>query len=203
MLKIALTGGIATGKSYVLEQFRRRGVPCLDADLLAHGVMAAGTEATSAIAARFGAEILAADGSVDRKTRGPIVFADAAARRELEAIVHPAVYRAITAGLRAFELMGDGAFAIVDVPLLYETGAETKFDRVIVTACAPDVQLARLIERGLTEEAARQRLAAQWPTGRKTSRAHVVIKTDGTFAETDEQVEHVMKSLQTSTSVVS
>jgi dephospho-CoA kinase len=196
MLKVALTGGIATGKSYVLEQFRRRGVPCLDADALAHGVTAAGTEATAAIAARFGAEILAADGSVDRQTLGPIVFADAAARRELEAIVHPAVYRAITAGLRAFELMGDGAFAIVDVPLLYETGADTKFDRVIVTACAPDVQLARLIERGLTEEAARQRLAAQWPTDRKTSRAHVVIKTDGTFAETDEQVERVMDGLR-------
>jgi dephospho-CoA kinase len=198
MLKVALTGGIATGKSYVLEQFRRRGVPCLDADALAHGVTAAGTEATTAIAARFGAEVLAADGSVDRKALGPIVFADAAARRELEAIVHPAVYRAIAAGLRAFELLGDGAFAVVDVPLLYETGADTTFDRVIVTACAPDVQLARLIERGLTDEAAQQRLAAQWPTERKTSRADFVINTGGTFAETDEQVERVMKSLSQS-----
>ncbi len=77
MLKVALTGGIATGKSYVLEQFRRRGVPCLDADELAHGVTAAGTEATAAIAARFGAEVLAADGAVDRAKLGPIVFADA------------------------------------------------------------------------------------------------------------------------------
>src|SRR3977135_3453241 len=98
MLKIALTGGIATGKSYVLDQFRRRGVPCLDADQLAHGVTCAGTEATSAIAARFGGHVLAADGSVDRDTLGPLVFADPAARRELEAIVHPAVYRAITVG---------------------------------------------------------------------------------------------------------
>jgi dephospho-CoA kinase len=197
MIKVALTGGIATGKSYVLEQFRRRGVPCLDADTLAHGVTAAGTEATAAITARFGVEVLAADGSVDRRKLGPIVFADAAARRELEAIVHPAAYRAITAGLRAFELLGDGAFAIVDVPLLYETAAEAKFDRVIVTACAPDVQLTRLIERGLTEDAARQRLAAQWPTERKTSRANFVITTDGTFAETDEQVEalfHVLNA---------
>ena len=77
MLKIALTGGIATGKSYVLDQFRRRGVPCLDADALAHGVTAAGTEATAAIAARFGADVLAADGAVDRTKLGPIVFADA------------------------------------------------------------------------------------------------------------------------------
>lgn len=196
MLKVALTGGIATGKSYVLEQFRRRGVPCLDADALAHGVMAAGTEATAAIAARFGAQILAADGSVDRRKLGPIVFADASARHELEAIVHPAVYRAMAAGLRGFELLGDGALAVVDVPLLYETGGETQFDRVIVTACAPDLQFARLVERGLTEEQARQRLAAQWPTERKTSRADFVISTDGSFAETDEQVERVMGSLK-------
>lgn len=196
MLKVALTGGIATGKSYVLDQFRRRGVACLDADVLAHGVTAAGTEATAAIAARFGAGILAADGSVDRKKLGPVVFADPSARRELEAIVHPAVYRAITAGLRAFELMGDGAFAVVDVPLLYETGAEKTYDRVIVTACAPDVQLARLIERGLTDEAARQRLGAQWPTEKKTSRADFVVKTDGTFEETNRQVDAIIQILR-------
>ena len=195
-LKIALTGGIATGKSYVLDQFRRRGVPCLDADELAHGVTAAGTEATAAIAARFGAGILAADGSVDRGELGPMVFADASARRELEAIVHPAVFRAIAAGLRAFELMGDGAFAVVDVPLLYETGAEKTFDKVIVTACAPETQLARLVARGLTEDAARQRLAAQWPTERKTSRADFVIKTGGSVAGTDEQVARVMETLK-------
>ena len=104
MVKAALTGGIATGKSHVLERFRRRGVPCLDADALAHGVMTAGTEATQAIAARFGPEVLAKDGAVDRTTLGPLVFADPVARRDLEAIVHPGVYRAITAGLRAFEL---------------------------------------------------------------------------------------------------
>src|SRR5262245_1614732 len=105
MLKVALTGGIATGKSYVLDQFRRRRVPCLDADVLAHGVTAAGTEATAAIASRFGPEILASDGSVDRAKLGPIVFADPTARHALEEIVHPAVYRAIVAGLRAFELL--------------------------------------------------------------------------------------------------
>ena len=197
MLKIALTGGIATGKSYVLDRFRRRGVPCLDADELAHGVTAAGTEATAAIAARFGTEILAADGSVDRRRLGPIVFADETARRELEAIVHPAVFRAINAGVRAFELMGD-AFALVDVPLLYETGAEKNFDQVIVTACAPETQRARLVERGLTDDAARQRLAAQWPSERKTSRADFVITTDGSFADTDEQIARVMHSLKMS-----
>src|SRR3954466_478866 len=119
MLKVALTGGIATGKSYVLDQFRRRGVPCLDADELAHGVTAAGTEATAAIAARFGADVIAADGAVNREALGSIVFADQSARRELEAIVHPAVYRAIQAGLRAFERIGGSSLAVVEIPLLY------------------------------------------------------------------------------------
>jgi dephospho-CoA kinase len=195
MLKVALTGGIATGKSYVLEQFRRRGVPCLDADALAHGVMAPGTEATTAIAARFGQEMLAPDGSVDRARLGPVVFADAAARRALETIVHPAVYRAITAGLRAFELTDAAPLAIVDVPLLYETGADSKFDKVIVTECPPDVQIARLTARGLTESAARQRLAAQLPTRDKAARADFVIRTDGQFADTDRQVERVLAAL--------
>jgi dephospho-CoA kinase len=195
MLKIALTGGIATGKSHVLDQFRRRGVPCLDADELAHGVTASGTEATAAVAARFGAEVLGADGAVDRATLGPIVFADPAARRDLEAIVHPAVYRAISAGLRAFELIGDGHLAVVDVPLLYETGAQKDFDRVIVTVCSPATQLARLRERGITEQAAQQRLAAQWPSEQKAARADFVVNTDGTFEETNQQVEAIVRRL--------
>ena len=195
MLKIGLTGGIATGKSYVLDQFRRRGVPCLDADELAHGVTAAGTEATAAVAARFGADVLAPDGSVDRTKLGPIVFADPSARRELEAIVHPAVYRAIAMGIRGFEMMGD-ALAVVDVPLLFETGSEKTFDKVIVTACAPETQLARLVARGLAEDAARQRLAAQWPTEKKVARADFVVTTDGTFAETDEQVASLLANLK-------
>ncbi len=195
MLKVALTGGIASGKSHVLEQFRRRGIPCLDADVLAHGVTAAGTEATAAIAARFGADMLTADGAVDRAKLGRVVFADPAARGELEAIVHPAVYRAIAAGLRAFELVGDGRFAVVDVPLLYETGAEKTFDRVIATTCAPALQIARLVERGMTDADARRRLDAQWPSEQKASRADFVIRTDGTFEDTDRQVDEIFQIL--------
>ena len=196
MLKVALTGGIATGKSHVLGQFRSRGVPCLDADDLAHGVTAAGTEATAAIAARFGRDVLGPDGAVDRAKLGPIVFADPAARRDLEAIVHPAVYRAISAGLRAFELIGHDRFALVDVPLLYETGAEKNFDRVIVTACLPATQLARLRERGMSDEAARQRVAAQWPTDEKVARADFVVTTDGSFEQTDAQIDAIYRKLQ-------
>ena len=195
MLKIALTGGIATGKSHVLDQFRRRGVPCLDADELAHGVTSAGTEATQAIAARFGADVLAADGAVDRKKMGPIVFADAAARHDLEAIVHPAVYRAIAAGLRAFELVGGAPLALVDVPLLYETGHASDFDRVIATACPPDLQIKRLIDRGMSEREAQQRLAAQMPAIEKASRADFMIRTDGSLEETDKQVDEIYRTL--------
>jgi len=195
MLRIALTGGIATGKSYVLERIRARGIPCLDADELVHGITAAGTEATTAIAARFGGDILAADGSVNRAKLGPIVFADPAARKDLEAIVHPAVYRAITAGIRAFEMTGESRLTVVAIPLLYETGADKQFDRVVVTACSRDLQVARLVERGLTEEAARQRLAAQLPTEEKAARADFVIRTDGAFEETDAQIERVIASL--------
>jgi dephospho-CoA kinase len=179
----------------VLGQFRRRGIPCLDADELAHGVTAAGTEATAAIAERFGADILAPDGSVNRAKLGPIVFADSTARKELEAIVHPAVYRAIQAGVRGLEMLGEYSIAVVDVPLLYETGADQQFDRVIVTICPPALQLARLVQRGIGEDAARQRLAAQWPTERKAERADFVIHTDGSFAETDAQVAAILGDL--------
>lgn len=195
MLKVALTGGIATGKTHVLQRFRDHGVPCLDADQLAHGVTAAGTEATAAIVARFGQGVLDPTGAVDRHKLGQIVFADASARRDLETIVHPAVYRAISAGLRAFQVMESSPLAVVDVPLLYETGHAGDFDRVIATTCSRDTQLARLRERGLTEVEANQRLAAQMSAEEKASRADDVIRTDGTFDETNAQVDRILKFL--------
>jgi dephospho-CoA kinase len=200
MLRIALTGGIATGKSYVLGQFSQRGIPVLDADALVHGVMAADTEPTTAIAGRFGADVLKADGSVDRAKLGAIVFADAEARRDLEAIVHPAVYRAITTGLRGFESLGGYAMAVVDVPLLYETGHEREYDRVIVTVCDPQEQLRRLAARGLSEEEAHLRLAAQLSPQEKAARADFVVHTDGSHEETDRQVEEIISRLLSETS---
>jgi len=194
MLRIALTGGIATGKSHVLDQLRQHGIPCLDADVLAHGVTAAGTEATAAIAERFGTGILDAEGAVDRRVLGPLVFADSTARRDLEAIVHPAVYRAIQAGLRAFELLGS-QMAIVDIPLLFETGRAGEFDAVIVTACSEDVQKGRLRSRGLSETEIRQRLAAQMSIDEKTSQADFVVRTDGSFEETNAQVRDLLAAL--------
>ena len=197
MLRVALTGGIATGKSYVLDQFRRRGIPCLDADTLARGVTAPGTEAAAAIAARFGPDAMDAEGAINRKALGAIVFRDTAERRALEAIVHPAVYGAILAGLRAFELTDDPPLAVVDIPLLYETGHEGEFARVIVTICSAERQIERLVQRGLSREEARRRIEAQMPTEDKASRADFVIRTDGSFGDTDRQVEEILRKLKT------
>jgi dephospho-CoA kinase len=195
VLKVALTGGIATGKSHVLALLRRYGVPCLDADELAHGVMSPGTEATHTIAERFGREMLDAQGAVDRRKLAPLVFADESARRDLERIVHPAVYRAIAAGLRAFELVDDPVLAVVDIPLLYETGRAADFDRVVVTVCAPERQRQRLLARGLTEIETGQRLAAQMPAIEKATRGDIVIDTNGSFEDTEEQVVSALSAL--------
>jgi dephospho-CoA kinase len=195
MIRIALTGGIATGKSHVLASCRARGIPCLDADELAHGVTVAGSEATAAIAERFGMDVLASDGAVDRQRLGAIVFSDSTARRDLETIVHPAVYRAIEAGLRAFELLGS-PLAIVDIPLLYESGHDADFRKVIATTCSVDTQRARLESRGLSAQAIDQRLAAQMSAEDKARRADFVITTEGSFAETDAQLDRVLAALR-------
>ena len=196
MLRVALTGGIATGKSHVLQAFRKRGVPCLDADELAHGVTTAGTEATSQIAERFGGDVLDSSGAVDRQKLGAIVFADSSARRALEQIVHPAVYRAIAAGMRAFELLERSPIAIVDIPLLYETGHSSDFDKVIATVCPRHVQVERLKERGLSEAEAEQRLAAQMSADEKALRADYIIQTDDTIESTNAQVDQILKILK-------
>jgi dephospho-CoA kinase len=196
MLRVALTGGIATGKSHVLSEFRKRGVPCLDADELAHGVTTAGTEATSQIAERFGRDVLDSSGAVDRQKLGAIVFADQAARRALEAIVHPAVYRAIAAGMRAFELLDHSPIAIADVPLLYETNHAGDFDRVIATVCPRSMQIERLKERGLSDAEAEQRLAAQMSADEKALRADYIIQTDDTLESTNAQVDQILEILK-------
>jgi dephospho-CoA kinase len=198
MLRVALTGGIATGKSHVLQEFRKRGVPCLDADELAHGVITAGTEATARIAERFGRGVLDSSGAVDRQKLGAIVFADASARRALEEIVHPAVHRAIAAGMRAFELLDRSPVAIADIPLLYETGHASDFDRVVATVCPRHMQIQRLKERGLSEVEAEQRLAAQLSADEKALQADYIIQTDDTIESTNAQVDQILTVLKSS-----
>jgi dephospho-CoA kinase len=191
MLKVALTGGIATGKSHVLRQLRDRGVPTLDADDIVHEAMGPKTPTTKAVVLEFGTAVLNSGGSVDRSVLGAKVFADPNARLRLEAIVHPVVYETIRNWFEA----GDRPIGVASIPLLYETHRETDFDVVVVTACKPEEQLQRLVKRGLSEEEARLRMAAQIPTEDKVLRADHVIWTSGTTLETDAQVEELLIKL--------
>ncbi len=204
MLRVALTGGIATGKSYVLSRITASGVPAIDADSLVHEALAApGSSAVTQVAARFGRRVLATDGSVNRKVLGALVFGDTKARVDLEAIVHPEVFRRID---EWFSGIPDAfaPFAVADIPLLFETHHEGLFDRIVVTICSPEEQLQRLRERnGLTEEEGRKRLAAQWPIEEKARLAHYVIDTSGPFEETDKQLERVLDALRTDAEIAS
>jgi dephospho-CoA kinase len=194
MRRAALTGGIATGKSYCLARFKDLGAAVIDADRLARDVVAPGTSGFARVVARFGNSVVRPDGSLDRPALGRIVFADRTARADLEAIIHPEVYRQI--GEWSADLPSTTPVAIADIPLLFETGHQHDFDRVIVCACPPEEQLHRLMRRdGLTAEAARARLDAQWPIGEKMARADYVIDTSGGFAETDGAVRVVYESL--------
>jgi dephospho-CoA kinase len=194
MVRVALTGGIATGKSYCLAQFASLGVAVIDADRLARDVVTPGSRALAAIVARFGPSMLRADGTLDRSSLARVVFGDRAARADLEAIVHPEVYRRIGEWLAT--LPPGTRIAMADIPLLFETGHTHDFDRVVVVACDPREQLRRLMSRdGLSEPEARARLDAQWPIAEKESRADYVISTDGSASDTDAQVRTVHEML--------
>ena len=194
MVRAALTGGIATGKSYCLARFAALGVPVVDADHLARLAVAPGTPGLAAVVARFGPSVLQPDGLLDRAALGRVVFQDPDARAALEAIVHPDVYRRIREWFS--HLPADTRLAIADVPLLFETGRDRDFDRVIVCACPPEMQIRRVMARdGASEPEARARLAAQWPIAQKVAKADYVIRTDGTFEETNAQVAEVARAL--------
>ena len=189
MRRVALTGGIATGKSHVRARFEKLGVPTVDADVLARQAVAPGSPGLAAVTARFGRGVLAADGSLDRRKVGAIVFADPEARHDLERIVHPIVQAAMEGWFAALDAERH-PFAVADIPLLYETGREREFDAVIVTACDPEMQVRRIVHRdGLTEAEAQQRIAAQLPLEEKVRRADFVIRTDGTVEDTDREVD--------------
>ena len=194
MLRAALTGGIATGKSFCLGRFAALGAAVIDADVLARDAVAAGTKGLQEVVARFGRGVLQPDGVLDRAALARLVFSDRAARADLEAIVHPDVYRRISAWFA--DLPSGTRVALADIPLLFETGHEHDFERVVVCACDPAEQYRRLLSRdGLTAEQARARLAAQWPIAEKVRRADHVIRTDGTFADTEAQVRTVFAVL--------
>jgi len=192
---VALTGGIASGKSYVRARFGALGIPTTDADVLARDAVAPGTAGLVAVVSHFGRKVLQADGTLDRQQLARIVFADPEARLALEAIVHPEVRRATDqwfSGLDREKIR----CGIADIPLLYEVGRDRDFDTVIVVACDPDTQRRRLIERdSMSDTEALQRIGAQMPIDQKVRRANYVILTDSTYEETDRQVVKVFERL--------
>lgn len=184
--RIGLTGGIASGKSTVAAQLAELGAVVIDADVLAREVVAPGTPGLAAIVDRFGRGVLGLDGSLNRPGLGAIVFADPAARRDLEAIIHPAV-RARAAELEA--AAPAEAIVVHMIPLLVETGQQALFDAVWVVDCAPEDQIARMAARdGLTRADAEARITAQASREHRLAAADVVIDSSGSREHTAQQV---------------
>ena len=195
MLRVGLTGGIATGKSHVRAHFAALGAPTIDADVLARQAVAPGSPGLRAVVDRFGDGVLDSTAALDRRKLGSIVFSDAKARRDLEAIVHPFV-RAETERWFAELAMRGAVAGIADIPLLYEVGREGEYDVVVVAACEPATQLARVMARDRVSEAeARQRIESQLPITEKVRRADYVISTEGALDQTNRQVEEVYRQL--------
>jgi len=192
---LGVTGGIAAGKSMVTETFRQMGAAVVSADQLAREVVRPGTRVLEKLVERFGRNILRADGHLDRPALASLVFSDVRAREDLNAIMHPAI--AELADRRLEELKARQPELIVyEVPLLFETGAETRVDAVLVVTAGEDVQLRRLMHRdGLDEEQARARLEAQMPQAQKVSRADYVIDNSGSRDETLRQARELFAKL--------
>jgi len=192
--RIGLTGGIATGKSYVANKIKEAGVPMVDADVLSREVVAPGTPGLAAVRRRFGPDAVRRDGTMDRVRIAQIVFKDKRARLDLEAIIHPAVQKAIDEFFAT--LPKRTPFAVADIPLLFETGRDNQFNAVVVVACPRELQLQRLMERiKLSKDDAERRLNAQLPIDQKVKKATHVIRTEGTFEDTDRQVADLIKKL--------
>lgn len=187
MSRIALTGGIASGKSFVAEELARRGAVIIDSDLLAREVVEPGTPGLAAIVERFGERVVLPDGSLDRAALGSLIFADAAARADLNAIVHPLVRQ------RSDELEAaapEGAVVVQVIPLLVETGLDRGFDIIIVADVALETQVERLRSRnGLTRAQASARVEAQASRQERLAVATYLIDNSGTMAETIAQVD--------------
>jgi dephospho-CoA kinase len=185
VFRVGLTGGIASGKSTVTRLFEALGVPVIDTDVLAREVVAPGEPLLGQIATRFGAGVLAADGRLDRAALRAIVFADPAARADLEQLTHPA----IRARLETLSARLGGPYQLLVIPLLVETGGQTPVDRVLVVDCSEALQIRRLQARdGATLEQARQILAAQATREARLALANDVIVNEGDLGAVRDQV---------------
>ncbi len=195
MLRVGLTGGIACGKTHVRKLLAERGAFTVDADTVVHQLMDQQTELTEAIGERFGRDVLAPDGSVDRKKLGAIVFSDPDARRELNRLVHPKVIAEETRLLAEAERKGV-QIGVVDAALMIETGTHRDYDRLVVVYCPREVQLERLVARdGLSPEDAARRVDAQLSVEEKKLYGHYVVDSSGSLEDTERRVGEVWDSL--------
>ncbi|MFQ5927586.1 MAG: dephospho-CoA kinase [Terriglobia bacterium] len=197
MLKVGLTGGIGSGKSTVADMLEEMGCRVLRLDPLAHELMAPGGPAHREIIETFGKEILAADGTIDRKKLARRVFADRAQLDRLNAIVHPRVIERTEELLNETARREPHAIVVVEAALLVESGYYRRLDKLIVTCCSPEQQRERLTARtGLSRAEAEQRLAAQLPQEEKRRHADYAIDSSGALPQTRAQVEQVLAALR-------
>jgi dephospho-CoA kinase len=195
MLLVGLTGGIGSGKSTVARLLEHRGAVVFDADVLAREAVAPGTPGHEAVVERFGANVLAPGGELDREALAAIVFADPAARRDLEAIVHPEVRRLFAEGCERHRRSDD--VIVFGAPLLVETGMHSAFDVLVVVAAPIETQTERLLrDRGMSEEQARARIEAQAPVAEKIAVADAVIDNDGSLEDLERRVDAVWSELR-------
>lgn len=196
MLKVGLTGGIATGKSFVISVLKELGCEVLDADQIAREVVEPGLPAFDEIVAFFGQEVVGKDGSLDRGKLGEIIFADASKRAKLNSIVHPRVFQAQALWMAEVERRNPDAITVIDAALMIETGSYRRFDKLVVVYCESEIQLERLMARNkLTREQAMARVSSQMPSFEKLKYADFSINTSSGFEDTRRQVETLYDQL--------
>lgn len=193
-MNIGLTGGIACGKSTVSRLLASRGAIVIDADILAREVVEPGAPALAEVVRVFGPDMLNADGTLNRKQLGKLVFESDAQRKRLEELLHPAIIRLLQERMAEAERLQPDKLVVADVPLLYEAQMEDMFQEVLVVAASREVQLERLVQRdGLSMEEAKLRIDAQMPLEWKTEWADTVIDNSRSPEETERQVEQYLR----------
>jgi dephospho-CoA kinase len=196
MLRVGLTGNIACGKSYVASRFAVRGARTIDADQVAHALLAPGQETGLRVVRAFGPGILAPDGGIDRAALGKVVFGNEERRLNLNSIVHPAVRAELLRRMDDLDRSGGRGIVVVDAALMIESGSFSIYHRIVVVHCDGAIQLCRLAERnGLDEDQARARIASQMPAAEKLKFAHYAIDTSGSTDDTDRQAMAVYDRL--------
>ena len=203
MLRMGLTGGIASGKSAVAALLRDMGFRVLDADSLAHKLMEPGQPAHDEILQEFGAGLADASGRIDRAKLASIVFAEPAKLARLNAMIHPRVEEMVFQQFAGWQRHGGRDAVFVEAALLVESGIAKKLDGLVVAYCAPEQQLDRLRARGMSEVEAKRRIAAQLPVGEKLRHAAESIDCSGKLEETRAQVRALAAKLRKRTSQVS